>query len=281
MSGDTLPQNVTNCTHNKLDTDDAVQDGSVSIFCFQLLGGIPSASAILKTKRIESYVGTHKWSAKPNCDISSTTGKSSSNVSGYVECDGTAEFDAWSADLLAVKSYTASEPFVRQAGADSASLRVEIGAVMVDGLDNSQGLVSSGKQAFGHDVYGGGCLDASGTGTLLSAHKNGLFGAGYCEIDSMADELALAYKIRGSLSYSNFNNSKWSFSPSVGFNHDLGTSPSSLGGFVEDVMSMNLGAAFSNAGTSIRLNYVNELGDFTENKYQDRDYISASISHAF
>ena len=226
-------------------------------------------------------VGLHKWSAQPNCDISSTTGKAST-VSGYIQCDGTAEFDAWSADLLAVKSFTASEPFVKNAGADSASLLFELGAVMVNGINSNQGLVATNMQSFGHDVYGGGCLDHSGTGVVLSAHSNGLFGAGYCEDKSEADDLSMTYRIRGSLQYSNIANSKWGFSPSFGLNHDFhGSGPASLGGFVEDVMSMNLGATFNSAGTQIKLDYVNQLGSFDENKYQDRDYVSASISHAF
>ncbi len=231
--------------------------------------------------QLQNFVGVHKWSAQPNCDISSTTGKAAT-VAGYVQCDGTAEFDAWSADLLAVKSFTASEPFVKNAGADSASLLFELGAVMVDGINSNQGLVATNMQSFGHDVYGGGCLDASGTGVVLSAHSNGLFGAGYCEDKSEADDLSMTYRIRGSLQYSNIANSKWGFSPSFGLNHDFhGNGPASLGGFVEDVMSMNLGATFNSAGTQIKLDYVNQLGSFDENKYQDRDYVSASISHAF
>ena len=154
--------------------------------------------------------------------------------------------------------------------------------MFVDGIDASQGLVATNMQSFGHDVYGGGCLDASGTGKVLSAQSNGLFGDGYCEDESIADDFSLAYKIRGSLQYSNFNNSKWGFSPSIGFNHDLiGNGPASIGGFTEDVMSMSLGATFSSAGTQVKLDYVNQLGDFTENKFQDRDYLTASISHAF
>jgi hypothetical protein len=31
----------------------------------------------------------------------------------------------------------------------------------------------------------------------------------------------------------------------------------------------------------VKLDYVNQLGSFDENKYQDRDYVSASVSHAF
>ena len=247
----------------------------------QSLVGYGSASNTVKAQ-IASVVGTHKWSATPNCDVSSTTGKASSTNTGYVECDGTAEFDVWTADILGIKSFTASEPFVKNSGADSGSLLIEVGTVFIDGLDSAQGLVATNMQSFGHDVYGGGCLDASGTGTTLSGQFNGLFGTGYCEDESEADDFSLAYKIRGSLQYSNFNNSKWGFSPSIGFNHDLmGNAPRSIGGFTEDVMSMTLGATFSSAGTQVKLDYINQIGDYEENASQDRDYLNASISHAF
>ncbi len=246
----------------------------------QSLVAYGGSSAAVKAQ-IASVVGTHKWSAKPNCDISSTTGKAAT-IAGYTECDGTAEFDAWTADVLAIKSFTASEPFVQNAGADSASLLFELGAVMVDGINSRQGLVATNMQSFGHDVYGGGCLDASGTGKVLSVQSNGLFGDGYCENKSEADDLSMTYRIRGSLQYSNFQNTKWGFSPSFGLNHDFnGNGPASLGGFTEDVMSMSLGATFSSAGTQVKLDYVNQLGSFDENKFQDRDYVSASVSHAF
>ena len=80
---------------------------------------------------------------------------------------------------------------------------------MVDGINNNQGLVATNMQSFGHDVYGGGCLDITGNAKTLSAQSNGLFGDGYCEDKSMADDLSMTYRVRGSLQYSNFNNSKW------------------------------------------------------------------------
>ena len=41
----------------------------------------------------------NKWSSQPNCDISSATGKMSTEMSAFIYatsyCDGTAEYDAW------------------------------------------------------------------------------------------------------------------------------------------------------------------------------------------
>ena len=89
-------------------------------------------------------------------------------------------------------------------------------------------------------------------------------------------------RIRAGLSYFNFYNSPWTFSPSIGIDYDFsGNGASSLGGYVEDEMSITLGSSFSNGGTSISLNYVAELGDYEDNTSSDRDYLSATVSHAF
>jgi hypothetical protein len=202
-------------------------------------------------------------------------------MSGYAVCDGTAEFDAWSADFNAVRTFTASDPIALGAGADSGFVLIEIGAVYIPSINSAQGLVSTNHQSFGHDNYGGGCLDIAGT-SKLAVQANGLFGDGYCENSSEADNLAMTSRIRTGLSYFNFNNSSWTFSPSLGLDYDfLGNGASSLGGYVEDKMKLTLGSSFSNGGTSISLNYVNELGGFEDNSSSDRDYVSASVSHAF
>jgi hypothetical protein len=44
---------------------------------------------------------------------------------------------------------------------------------------------------------------------------------------------------------------------------------------------MTLGSSFNNGGTTISLNYVAELGDYKTNTASDRDYVSATVSHAF
>jgi hypothetical protein len=89
-------------------------------------------------------------------------------------------------------------------------------------------------------------------------------------------------RIRGGLSYFNFQNSPWTFSPSIGIDWDFsGNGATSLGGYNEDEMSVTLGSSFTNGGTSVNLNYVAELGDYTDNLSADRDYVSATVSHAF
>ena len=109
-----------------------------------------------------------------------------------------------------------------------------------------------------------------------------MFGDDYCEQNAGPDKNAMAYKIRGSLTYNNFNNSAWSFSPSFGFNHDFsGNAPSSLGGFVEDRMSASATASFSNGGMTTSLSYQMEMGDELVNSSTDKDYISANFSYAF
>jgi hypothetical protein len=223
----------------------------------------------------------NKWSSQPNCDISSATGEMSSVMSGYAVCDGTAEFDAWSFDFNAARTFTASDPITSNAGADSGFVLIEIGGVYIPDLDSAQGLVSTNHQSFGHDNYGGGCLDIAGT-SALAVQSNSLFGDGYCENNSEADQLAMTSRIRGGLSYFNFQNSPWTFSPSIGIDWDFsGNGASSLGGYNEDEMSVTLGSSFTNGGTSVNLNYVAELGDYTDNLSADRDYVSATVSHAF
>ena len=67
-----------------------------------------------------AVLATNKWSSQPNCDISSTTGNLSSEMSGYVECDGTAEFDVITVNANFARSLTASDPIVKN-GADGGS----------------------------------------------------------------------------------------------------------------------------------------------------------------
>ena len=226
-------------------------------------------------------VNLQKWSSQPNCDISSGTGNASVDMPGYAVCDGTAEHDVWSLDLLGIRTFTASDPTIQNTGADGGSLLVELGAIMIPDYDNAQGLVSTNHQAFGHDTYGGGCVDVAGTSSL-AVQNNGLFGDGYCEDNSGPDDLSMTTRIRGSLNYFNFNNSPWTFSPSVGIDYDiLGNAPSSIGGWSEGEARVTLGTSFTNDGTTMKLNYVAELGDYEDNDSSDRDYLSASVTHSF
>ena len=226
-------------------------------------------------------ISLQKWSAQPNCDISSATGTASTDMSGYAVCDGTAEHDVWTMDVNAARAFTASDPVSKSTGADGGSLLIEIGAVMLPTYDHAQGLVSTNHQSFGHDVYGGGCVDMAGTSSL-AVQSNGLFGDGYCEDNSGPDDLAMTSRIRGALNYFNFYNSPWTFSPSFGIDYDfLGNAPSSIGGWSEGEASITLGSSFTNGGTTMSLNYVAELGNYADNASSDRDYVSASVTHSF
>ena len=247
----------------------------------QSLTSLATAGANAPAIIAANGVNLQKWSSQPNCDLSSATGTASLEMSGYAVCDGTAEHDVWTLDINAARSFTASDPVSKGAGADGGSLLIEIGAVMLPTYDHAQGLVSTNHQAFGHDVYGGGCVDVAGTSSL-AVQNNGLFGDGYCEDNSGPDDIAMTSRIRGALNYFNFNNSAWTYSPSVGIDYDfLGNAPTSIGGWSEGEASITLGSSFTNGGTTMSLNYVAELGNYKENTSSDRDYVSASVTHSF
>ena len=137
------------------------------------------------------------------------------------------------------------------------------------------------------------CLGAFGSSYTLGATKSidsigaaivdGLFGnGGYCEGQPGADTSSWSYRVIGSATYNNFNNTAWSFSPNFAWSHDpKGYGPSSLGGFVEGKMALSLGANFANGGTTASLGYVNQLGNPEDNQRMDRDYVTINISHAF
>jgi hypothetical protein len=231
--------------------------------------------------RDKSFVDDLK-SATPNCDLSSATGKASSEMSGYNECDGTAEMDVWTIDANFTTSYSASHPFVTGAGADSGFSLFEIGAVSVPDLNYNQGVIRSGQFQSGHDLSQNGCKDPAGGGSVLTPQANSLFGLGYCEGDSGADDLAMAYRIRAGLTYSNFQNSPWTFSPSFGLNHDFyGNAPSSMGGWVEDSMSASFTAGFSKNDLEVKLGYQMQMGDEMVNSSTDKDIVTASFSYAY
>ncbi len=243
---------------------------------------VQSSVAAAAVGALMGGVASTKWSATPNCDLSSATGTASDVMSGYNVCDGTAEFDAYTATANFIKTFTASDPFVETAGADGGSLLIDLGYVAVPDMNYAQGVVASGQFQGAHDVYRNGCKNNYLGNYALTIQSNGLFGDDYCEQDAGPDKAALAYKIRGSLTYNNFNNSAWSFSPSFGFNHDLaGNAPSSLGGFVEDRMSASATARFTNGGMTTSVSYQMEMGDELVNSSTDKDYLSANFSYAF
>jgi hypothetical protein len=229
-----------------------------------------------------AILGSNKWSATANCDLSSATGNASGEMAGYNECDGTAEMDVWTLDANFVTSYTASHPFVVGAGADSGFSLFEIGAVSVPDLDYSQGVIRSGQFQAGHDLNQNGCKDPSGLTATLNPQSNSLFGNGYCEDNSGADTLSMTYRLRTGVTYNNFQNSAWTFSPSFGFDHDFyGDGPSSMGGFVDGRMKASLTAGFTRSDLAVSLGYQMNMGDPKINGSTDKDIATASFSYAY
>tara|TARA_A100001011_G_C14318015_1_gene848908 strand:+ start:1758 stop:4412 length:2655 start_codon:yes stop_codon:yes gene_type:complete len=229
-----------------------------------------------------ALLGTNKWSATANCDLSSATGNASGEMAGYNECDGTAEMDVWTFDANFATSYTASHPFVTGAGADSGFSLFEIGAVSVPDMDYAQGVVRSGQFQSGYDVNQNGCMDPSGLTNTLVPQANSLFGLGYCEDNAGADSLSMTYRIRTGVTYNNFQNSAWTFSPSFGFDHDFyGDGPSSMGGFVDGRMKASLTAGFTRSDLAVSLGYQMNMGDPKVNGSTDKDIATASFSYAY
>lgn len=233
------------------------------------------------------------------------------------------DMDVWALDLGTTSTFSASHPVTTSLGADSAVLLTELGVVMIDGLNNkTKGFVArSGFNEGGGEFLCLGMyqdLTATQLATInaaTAAHADlgnnaavnpyaidydlstkssltnlgssivdALFGNGsYCESQMGADDLAATYRVIGSATYNNFNNSTWSASPNFAWAHDfMGYGPSSLGGFVPGKQSLSLGVNFSK-GDAIRvgLNYVAQMGDITDNTNADKDFLAANFSYAF
>jgi len=267
-----LQIDIADLTNNLIDSTGGTFMQSVSSWA--AAGSPADARALL--------LGTTKWSATPNCDLSSATGNASGEMAGYNECDGTAEMDVWTFDANFATSYTASHPFVTGAGADSGFSLFEIGAVSVPDMDYAQGVVRSGQFQSGYDVNQNGCMDPSGLTNTLVPQANGLFGLGYCEDNAGADSLSMTYRIRTGVTYNNFQNSAWTFSPSFGFDHDFyGDGPSSMGGFVDGRMKASLTAGFTRSDLAVSLGYQMNMGDPRINGSTDKDIATASFSYAY
>jgi hypothetical protein len=208
------------------------------------------------------------------------------------------KYDVWTLDIGTTTSFNASHPITQGIGADSSVLLTEWGVVSIPDLDNDKnGFVA--RNGFQAGIGGEKCL--GGLGGTLSATPftfgattalthlgagmaDGLFGNGkYCESNNGASATAMTYRVIGSATYNNLQNTSWSMSPRFVWSHDpKGWAPTSVGGFNEGRASMSLGLGFNKAGgVSVDLNYVNQLGDEFENSQSDKDFISASVSYAF
>ena len=226
--------------------------------------------------------------------------------------------DVFSVDIGTTTSFSASHPITKQLGADSSVLLTEVAMVHIDGMDNIRnGFVarngfnegsgehlclgifrglSSAEIAAVNTAYAAqsgitsamlidhDLSSAGGVSNVGASIVDAVFGNGsYCESQMGATETSLSYRVLGSATYNNFNNSRWSLTPTVVWSHDpSGYGPSSLGGFVEDRMSLSLGVTAARGdGLSASVNYVDQLGDEKANLSNDMDYLSASVTYAF
>ena len=124
----------------------------------------------------------------------------------------------------------------------------------------------------------------AGVTNLGASIVDAVFGNGsYCEGQMGADERSFSYRLVGTATYNNFNNTAWSLTPSVVWSHDpSGYGPSSLGGFTEGRQSVSLSlTARKGDSLSTSVSYVDQLGDHTDNLRGDMDYVSANVSYAF
>ena len=271
------------------------------------------AAGNLISKDFGTLLKASKRSSLPNID---PTLVKVYDATSYYRSTAFLEYDTVSMDIGTTTSFVASHPITKGLGADSAVLLTELAMVQINDLDNSRGYVARGgfNEGSGEDlclgIFGGlsGAeraavntalastavdadvridhdMSAAGGATNVGASiVDAVFGNGsYCEGQMGADNRAYSYRLVGSATYNNFNNSKWSLSPSFVWSHDpKGYGPSSLGGFTEGRMSMSLSLnANRGDGLSTSISYVDQLGDDTDNLRNDMDYVSASVSYAF
>jgi hypothetical protein len=206
--------------------------------------------------------------------------------------------DVWSFDLGTTTSFGASHPFTSMIGADSSAFLTELGLVYINGINNASDgyIMRSGYQegignekclgAFGAAVGGGYTFGgaAAAISHLGAGAVDGLFGnGGYCEDQSGADATSLSYRLIGTATYNNVANSPWSLNPTIVWSHDpYGYGPASLGGFVEDRMSMALGLKASKGDAlSASVNYTTHLHGPEVAASSDRDFVSMSVSYSF
>jgi hypothetical protein len=234
--------------------------------------------------------------------------------------DAFIRYDVVSVDIGTTTSFSASHPITEGIGADGSVLLTELAMVQINNMnDRANGFVARGgfNEGAGEHmclgIYDGlpaaerAALNASvtanlgalGVGTTQNDHNfdgaegasnlgasivDAIFGNGsYCESNSGADSTSFSYRLVGSATYNNVNNTAWSLVPSVVWSHDpSGYGPSSLGGFTEGRQSLSLGlTARKGEGLSTSLNYVNQMGERTSNLRSDMDYLSASVTYAF
>ena len=203
------------------------------------------------------------------------------------------KYDVISVDIGTTTLFTASDPITLGLGADSVAFITELAMVNIQDMDNAaNGYVARGGYAASGDSPEtckgavGSQNPTAGTGSVTNLGASiydSLFGnGGYCEDNPGADDMSFSYRLVGSATYNNFNNSRWSLSPNFAFAHDpSGFGPTSLGGFVEDRMSLSVGVNANSGGTTVGLSFVNNFDNDDVGLQTDRDYVTASVTHSF
>ena len=236
------------------------------------------------------------------------------DATSYYNATPFIKYDVVSADIGTTTIFSASHPITQSLGADSSVLLTELAMVQINGMNNiGNGFVSRGgfnegagehlclgifqglsaaeiaavnttTAALGIDAVDHDLSSSGGVTNVGASIVDAVFGNGsYCEGQMGADDRSFSYRLVGSATYNNFNNSAWTLSPSFVWSADpLGYGPSSLGGFVEGRQSLSLGVTASrNDSFTASVNYVNQMGDEISNLRGDMDYVSANVSYAF
>lgn len=125
---------------------------------------------------------------------------------------------------------------------------------------------------------------SGGNGSQYS-HPNALVSTLYKPGQALvhADTFSYGYRFIAVSDYNNAFGTPWTLSPTIQWQHDLGTSAGSIGpGFMEDRKTVTLGvnANLQNVWQA-KLSYTNSFGNTAQNYMQDRDFISMSVSYAF
>ncbi|MCF8469321.1 MAG: DUF1302 domain-containing protein [Parvibaculum sp.] len=98
-----------------------------------------------------------------------------------------------------------------------------------------------------------------------------------------ADPFSYGYRLIAITDYNNAFGTPWTLSPTIQWQHGLGTSAGNIGpGFMENRKTVTVGinANLQNKWQA-KLSYTNSFGNTYQNYTQDRDFISMSVSYAF
>ena len=255
--------------------------------------GVPAESC---SNTLPFYAGLGAFERSDLGAVVDANGNDTSDLTSRYYSRPFIRYDVWSGTLGTTTSFNASHPVTAGLGADSSVFLTEIGFVQVEDMDNAlYGHVARNGWNEGVPAATEKCLGAFGTSreglagatapltNIGSGVVDALFGnGGYCESKPGADDFALTYRLIGSATYNNINNSQWSFSPNFAWSHDpLGYAPSSLGGFTEGRQSLSLGGSFTRNDISVSTSYTDYLGKNESQLSGDKDYLSLNVSYAF